>query len=240
MEEAGDERAPDPHPSLLMEHHSEQLDEIEALEAIFDADFTLDSPPTPSDASTSGSPSEGARFRVSVQEGPARVRISFAHPPAYPSSATCVSVLALAGVSAPQRRLLQDLLASAARACAPEPAGWAVCDAAREWLASAGACAGDEGGDDDDGAGRFETIDAAAATAVERVAAKALGTPVTLESFAEWARGFREERERGRGKVEVAGGKMTGRAMFEEKMVDVDADAELWELEADAFEGADG
>lgn len=212
-----------------MEFAEEQAEEVEALEAIFEEEFHLEDPP---------SETTGARFRVNVSEGDARVRLSFAHPPDYPASATSVTVLALDGVSAPQRRALQTALAQSAADAVPGPAAYTVCDAAREWLAAADPSAGED--EEEDVAGKFETIDAAAATAVERVAAKALGTPVTPESFAEWATKFRTEMEEKKGKVEVVGEKMTGRAMFEAKMADVGADAELWELEADAFDDAEG
>lgn len=233
------------------EAREEQAAELEALEAIFgDDDFQL------LDADDNGC----ARFQVELSEDDdggdgLRVRLIFTHTPNYPRESIHVVAHPLSGVSAPGRKQLQTHLEEVASNSIDMPAAFTLCEAARDWMTEHGGGGGGGAGtensvgggyrtadnDKDDG-NKFETMDSTQTEKVEVVSSKAIGTPVTVESFATWREAFvrlmdekksQAQRERERD----AGSKLTGREFFESRTVVVSAEsASFWESEANQLE----
>lgn len=199
--------------------------ELEALEAIFEADYLLE-------AAAEGE--DGARFRVAVDEGDARVTLHFAHVKGYPEAPIEVSVRGEEGVGSARRAALQRALATAAEDAVGAPSAFGIVEAARDWLAGGGDAV------EDVDAGQFETVDASARAAVEVIAAKAMGTPVNAESFAKWRAAFEAERnsELAATAAVAPAPKPTGREMFETRAADVVAPGSesFWEAAADEYD----
>lgn len=230
------------------EAREEQAAELEALEAIFgDEDFQL------LDADGNGC----ARFQVELSDDDdggngLRVRLIFTHTPTYPRESIHVVAHPLSGVSAPGRKQLQTHLEEVASNSIDMPAAFTLCEAARDWMAEHGSGgAGTENsvgggyktaGNDDEDDNKFETIESTQTEKVEVVSSKAIGTPVTVESFATWREAFvklmdekksQAQRERERD----AGSKLSGREFFESRTVVVSAEsASFWESEANQLE----
>lgn len=230
------------------EAREEQAAELEALEAIFgDNDFQL------LDADDNGC----ARFQVELSDDDdgggdgLRIRLIFTHTPTYPRMSIHVVAHPLSGVSAPGRKQLQTHLEEVASNSIDMPAAFTLCEAARDWMAEHGGSGAGTvnsvgggyktaGNDNDDN--KFETIESTQTEKVEVVSSKAIGTPVSAESFATWREAFvrlmdekksKAQRERERD----AGSKLTGREFFESRTVVVSAEsASFWESEANQLE----
>lgn len=230
----------DPTPSLThlsvppahahMDAREEQEAELEALEAIFMDDFSV------SDVATSA---RGARFSISLTPEGApgvEVRMDFEHSLGYPDDALIATALALAGLSGPRRTALLKRVDQMVADGVGGPCVFGVCEGVKEWL-----CEGDEEEDDEEEGGAFETRDVTTAAKVEVIASKAIGTPVTVESFRDWRERFEKEME-GRKTAEErrreAVVKPSGRELFElnKATVAVSGESEsFWEAEADEF-----
>lgn len=222
-----------------MDSAEEQAAELEALEAIFMDEYSLTS---------TASAAHGASFSVALTPDAApdvRLRLDFEHPSDYPDAALVVTAHALAGLSAPRRKALQKAAEAAAAENAGMPSAFTVCEALKEWIEEHVAEAEEEEDEDgDDGGGVFETRDVTMAAKVETIASKAIGTPVTVESFAEWREGFMAEVEKAKTAEELrreADPRPTGRELFERnKTAVVSGESEsFWEQEAEALEGVD-
>jgi hypothetical protein len=210
----------------------EQAAELEALEAIFMDDFKLvDGPDS----------ARGARFEISLApDAPpdVRLRMIFEHPSGYPEESVVVTAHALSGVSAPMRKALQEFCGDIARQNVGIPSVFTICEEVRSWIQDNLGEEEDVSSDSDADASQFETQDASAVAKVEVVASKAIGTPVTVESFMAWREAFLEEMNRAKGtdeKLDV-NQKVTGRELFEQSKAIVAADSEsFWEHEAEGF-----
>lgn len=204
----------------------EQDSELEVLEAIYADDFRIVDPATSS---------SGARFEISIQDPPTHLLISFTHSLQYPYGPLTIVVHALEGVSTPQRKKLQQHLEGVAKQYEEMPCVHNVCDAAREWVVEH--VQGGEAELDVEGM-KFETIDASGEK-VEVIQSKAIGTTVTVESFAAWRAAFEQEMSGKKSKEQLereANKKMTGRQLFESKTVVVSVESEsFWEAEASAI-----
>lgn len=214
------------------ETREEQATELEALEAIFGTDYTL------LEEATNES---GARFQVGLTDDTdvdVKIRLVFKHSETYPRQPITLVMHSLGGVSAPRRRLLQGYLESVAQDNVDMPAAYTICEAARDWLvhnvvqAGGSAHAGEEEGREH----RFETLDSTQSERVEVISSKAVGTPVTVETFAAWREKFMIEVEMQRSREEIDrrnSDKVTGREFFESRTVVVSAESEsFWEAEA--------
>jgi RWD domain/DRG Family Regulatory Proteins, Tma46 len=220
-----------------MDPSEDQAAELEALEAIFMDDYKRTDGPTAA---------RGARFSVSLVPEAApdvQLRLDFEHPSAYPDAPLVVTALALAGLSAPRRRALQAAADEAAAEHAGMPSAFSIVEAIKEWVEEHVAEGGDGGASEEDG-GVFETRDVTMAAKVEVIASKAIGTPVTVESFAVWRDAFVAELDAAKSAEERArevDPKPTGRELFESKAAVVTGESEsFWEQEADCFAGEQG
>lgn len=210
------------------EAREEQEQELEALEAIFADEFRL------LDAACGTS---GARFEVDLTEAGGasvvKLRLVFTHALLYPDEALHVVAHVLEGLGGPLRKRLQVRLEAVCGDNLGGVAVYTVCEAAREWVLERVGVEEEE----EEEEGRFETFDGSRKEKVEVIGSKAVGTSVTVEGFAEWRAGFEKEMEglksaEERAK-ELGGGKLTGREMFERKVVVVSAESEaFWEAEA--------
>jgi RWD domain/DRG Family Regulatory Proteins, Tma46 len=219
-----------------MDAAEEQAAELDALEAIFMGEYSLSAP---------ASAARGAAFSVALAPDAApdlRLRLDFEHPPRYPDAVLVVTVHALAGLSAPRRKAVQ----AAAEKCAAEnvgmPSVFSVCEGVKEWVEmNIGEGEEEEDVQVDDG-GLFETRDVTLAAKVEVIASKAIGTPVTPETFAEWRERFMAEVEQAKTAEErrrEADPRPTGRELFERsKAAVVSGESEsFWEQEAEVAFG---
>lgn len=223
------------------EAREEQAAELEAVEAIFGTDFEqLDN----NDAKAVGC----ARFQVTLNDidtpDKAAVRLTFSHTPTYPQAMPIRAVAhPLCGISAPQRKALQAHIDQVAKDSVGMPAAYTICEEAREFIVSQqGGGGGDEDEDGEGGGGKsgskFETLDSTQRDKVEVISSKAVGTPVTVETFADWREAFLQEFVyNGKTKEDVekeeGGEKMTGREFFESRTVVVtEESASFWESEA--------
>lgn len=222
-----------------MDASEEQQAEIEALEAIFMDDFKL----LDRAQDTSG----GARFSVSIKpEAAPDVELSmvFEHPSDYPESPVIVTANVLSGLPAPKRKELQSVAVNCAQENIGLPSVFTVCEAIKEWVETTvgEGTANDDGLEEEDDGNSFETRDLTTAAKVEVIASKAIGTPVTVESFMEWREKFIAEIELKKSteqKDKEANVKPTGRQLFEQNKVVVTEDSEsFWEQEAEDFEEA--
>lgn len=233
------------------ELREEQATELESVEAIFGEDFRL---LEAADEATG----TGARFRVDIcaesadgaEQGPsshpARVRLEFTHTTQYPREPISVLVNLLDGLVASDRKRLQSVVDSVAEESKDIVSVFAICDAARDWLCdeASGATTALETNrapgalsHNNDLESRFETVDFLATEKVEVISSKAIGTPVTKESFEEWRIAFLAELENIRlndgTRNDKDSSKMTGREFFESRTVVVTAEGEsFWEAEA--------
>lgn len=220
------------------EIREEQEAELEAIEAIFDDDYEL---------LEEASAISGARFRVDLTDDAdtdVKMRLMFTHTEQYPREAITVVAHTLGGVSGPRRKMLQDHLETVSKENVDMAAAYTVCEAARDWLAQhvvgaasgGGVGQGKDGGDDEEQVHKFETLDATQGEKVEVISSKAVGTPVTAETFAVWRERFLQELEQGKTKEELENKldeKMTGREFFESRTMVVSAESEsFWEAEA--------
>lgn len=215
-----------------MDAREEQEAELEALEAIFMDEFSV------SDVATSA---RGARFSVSLTPEGApgvHVRMDFEHSLGYPDEALVATALALAGLSAPRRAALHKRVDQIVADGVGGPCVFGVCEGVKDWL-----CEGGEEEEEEEEAegGAFETRDVTTAAKVEVIASKAIGTPVTVESFRDWRDRFEKEMQ-GRKTAEErrreAIVKPSGRELFElnKATVAVSGESEsFWEAEADGF-----
>lgn len=212
------------------EHEEETNAELEALEAIFDTDFVIVEP---------ASSASGARFEISLSDADVVLRLVFTHPRHYLEEPIAVVVHALEGLSSPRRKQLQLFLEAEAAANVGFPVAFALSEAARGWLAEHVIGKPKEAdGDDDEDAGKFETLDVQGEK-VEVIASKAIGNPVTVESFAVWREQFMAEIAGKKSNEQLQreqNTKLTGRQMFESKLAAVSVEAGLWEAEAEGAE----
>lgn len=217
-----------------MDPKEDQALELEALEAIFGDEFRLVEAPTKS---------SGARFEVDLTDngdGSVKLRLVFTHALGYPDEPLGVVVHALEGLPTPMRKRLQVHLEGCAKENVQNVAVYALCEEAKDWLDQhvVGKPVVDV---EEDGPSKFETLDATQQDKVEVISSKAIGTPVTPESFAEWRAKFEAEIEALKTKEEremEENQKMTGRQMFESKIVVVSAESEsFWEAEASEAAG---
>lgn len=230
------------------EVREEQAEELEAVEAIFGEDFKLLNPAN----ETTGT---GARFHVDVSadatdggdepsSSVARVRLEFTHTESYPRQPVSVTVNLINGLTAVDRKQLQAVVDSVAADSVDMVSVFPVCDAARDWLCdhtshpSASSAGHVPGAGSDVGASdsRFETIDVTTSDKVEVISSKAVGTPVTKESFESWRAAFLDELRKvsDSPNENESSQKMSGREFFESKIVVVSAESEsFWEAEAE-------
>lgn len=219
-----------------MDLGEEQSNELEALEAIYDADFRIAEPP---------SKRSGARFEIELDDvaQDVKLRLVFTHSLDYPDSPLELVVYALSGLSTHRRQDLQSFLEKIAQDNVGIPCAYTLCQSAQEWVEEniTGAVEDDRGNESDENS-KFETLDATLVDKVEVISSKAIGTPVTVESFSGWREKFTEELESQRTKEELemqSSKKITGREFFENKTVVVSAESEsFWEQEVDQMTGA--
>lgn len=212
-----------------MDAREEQDAELEALEAIYDQDFRVIEP------ATTNTPS---RFEIDIEDDAGagiKLRLSFTYTIQYPEEPLIVVVHALEGLSAVHRKKLQTYLEEVAAENMQMPCVHTICDQAREWLMDT--VIGKETREMDEEENRkFETLDSTQTDKVEVISSKAVGTPVTVESFAEWREKFLQEMETLKSKEQLgreSNTKMTGRQLFESKTIVVSAESEsFWEAEA--------
>lgn len=207
----------------------EQDTELEVLEAIYDEDFRVIEPATANNS---------ARFEIDVRDdvdAGIKLRLSFTHTPQYPEEPLIVVVHALEGLSTTHRKRLQTHLEEATRENVHMPCVHAICDQAREWLVN-NVIGKEQIENEEDDERKFETLDATQGDKVEVITSKAVGMPVTIDSFREWRENFTQEMESLKGKEELekdANKKLTGRQLFESKTIVVSAESEsFWEAEA--------
>lgn len=217
----------------MMEHHEDQAEELEALEAIFDTDFRLLQPPCDSC---------GARFEIDLVDDlseTVKLRIIFTHTSQYPAEPLSLVVHALEGLSTPRRKDLQIYLESVAKDCIEVPCAYTICEKAKEWIEEnvVGNIVED---DEDEPSTKFETLDSTQDEKVEVISNKAVGTPVTVKSFAAWREEFLNELDTGKSKEQAEkekNTKVTGRVFFESRTIVVSVESEsFWECEAMAAE----
>lgn len=228
------------------EAREEQAGELEAVEAIFGEDFKL----LEAADEVTGT---GARFLVNVSAdtmdgadehstSAARVRLEFTHTKTYPKEPVSVLVNILSGLTALDRKQLQTVVDSVAADSIDMVSVFPICDAARDWLcdhssgpaSSSGAGLTSGAGLGPESESRFETIDITTTDKVEVISSKAVGTPVTKETFEQWRTEFLAEMKDTKDAAQREDTqKMTGREYFESKIVVVSAESEsFWEAEA--------
>jgi hypothetical protein len=217
-----------------MDPAEEQAAELEALEAIFMDDFVL---------LEGANAARGARFDISVESDAAKgVKLvaSFEHPKNYPDEPIIVTVNSTGHLSAASRKELQAHVQKVAVENVGIPSVFTVCEEMKVWAGEHLGDADDATDSDTDGA-EFETRDTQAQPKVDVVSSKAIGTPVTVESFMAWREKFLEEMERAKSaeaRAKEASTKLTGRELFEQSKAVVSADSEsFWEQEAETFGG---
>ncbi|CAN8076369.1 unnamed protein product [Agarophyton chilense] len=220
-----------------MEPAEEQAAELEALEAIFGNEFRL---------LQHQDTTEGARFEIDLTDdvnGTVKIRLVITHTQNYPQETPVLVLHALEGLAASRRKELQSHLESTATDYAEDhmPSAFSLCEAAKEWIATH--LVGHAQDDDDELHGnnaKFETLDATQEDKVEVISSKAMGTPVTVETFMAWREHFLEERHSSKSIEQVRKEKpikMTGREFFESKTLVVTAESEsFWENEAMFYE----
>lgn len=209
----------------------EQAGELEALEAIFGEDFEVLEQPE--------SGCNGARFQVDLTDhadADLKIRLIFTHTTNYPAEPILLVVHVLSGLSTPRRKELQTHLERIAAENLEIPAVYTICEAARDWLADKVVGKVEEE-EEDQSSIKFETLDGTQRDQVEVISSKAVGTPVTVESFAEWQEKFLAEVNALKCKEQLekeANTKVTGREFFESRNMVVSAESEsFWEAEAD-------
>lgn len=220
-----------------MDPKEEQATELEALEAIFASEYHLLESP---------SESLGARFEIDVEDDishSVKLKMSFTHTKKYPEEPIIVVAHPLQGLTTPNRKKLQLFLEGKAEENADlaMPCAFTLCEEAKDWLRDnvVGQPVVDEE-HEREMAKKFETFDASLEEKVEVIQSKAVGTPVTVESFSVWQAEFLVEMEAKRS-ARVASEpnlKMTGRQQFESKII-LSAESEsFWEAEANELAGA--
>jgi RWD domain/DRG Family Regulatory Proteins, Tma46 len=212
-----------------MEPAEEQAAELEALDAIFQEDFKV---------TNEASVAHGARFEISLLPDGApdvRLRLTFEHSLAYPDEPLAATAHVLSGLTAPRRKAIQTVVDATAEGNIGAPSAFTIIEAVREWV-EADARQGmevEEEEDDEVDAAQFETRDASTAAKVEVIASKAIGTPVSVESFAEWRNKFEAEIQEMKSASEKTienNSKATGRQLFEQNKAVVSGDSEsFWE-----------
>lgn len=216
-----------------MDPNEEQDVELEALEAIFAHEYHLLEPP---------SASIGARFEIDIEDDTShtvKLKLSFTHTKNYPEEPIIVVAHALEGLTTPSRKKLQDHLEAMAKenAAVRNPSVFTLCEDAKQWLRDnvVGEVVIDEDVQREE-AKKFETFDSTQEEKVEVISSKAVGTPVTRESFPIWQAKFLAGKAAQKTKEQLAretNVKMTGRQLFESKTVVVSAESEsFWEAEA--------
>jgi RWD domain/DRG Family Regulatory Proteins, Tma46 len=215
----------------------EQAAEIEALDAIFMDDFKLVDGPNSL---------RGARFEIFLfpESAPdVRLRMIFEHPLAYPDEPVVVTAHALAGVSAPKRKALQEFSGQVATENAGMPSVFEICENVKRWIEDNVGDVEEESSDSDVDGSQFETRDTSAAAKVEVVASKAIGTTVTVESFMAWRESFLLEINQAKAvseKTAESNKKLTGRQLFEQSKAVVSEESEsFWEHEAEGLNDDD-
>lgn len=200
----------------MTDYAAEQAEELEALSAILMDEFGPLEGPLPQ-----GWPSDSKAYRVLVtptsdaDAGEAasahakQLDVVFAHTPTYPDEPPLIKPRSVRGLSDAELADVARVIDEQVEANGGMAMMFAVVSAAQEWLRalvegdegceSSAARAGEGGG----GGGRELTMEEIA-LAEERAreeeenraaAARALGTPVTAETFAAWRRKFDAERE---------------------------------------------
>lgn len=214
-----------------MDPLEEQAAELEALEAIFDAEYRLVEEATET---------SGARFQIDLADdvkGEVKFRLLFTHTKDYPEAPIAFVVHAVEGLSTPKRRALQEALEKVAVENADMPSAYTLCEAAKDWIEEN--VIGQVAKEEEESNTKFETLDATQGDKVEVISSKAAGTPVTVESFAEWRESFTAEMDKLKSKEDIAketNTKMTGREFFESKATVVSTEGEgFWEQEAAAM-----
>lgn len=249
-----------------MDHAEEQEQEREALAAIFLDDYT----PLSDDG-------RRLQLALSHPAAGVAAKLVVTLPPTYPEAPPAVSLHPGSGLTAPRRAALLAALDAEAAAQVGMPMIFGLHSFAMDWLQAnvAGGeadeeeddCVGvgtgigtgrglgggstfetrEEVGADDVGCGGAEGSGGGADARGDRVAAKAYGTPVTVESFTAWSAAFEAEMAAARAAAAAAAAKaagagtageakLTGRQLFElNKAVGVEDDSEsFWEAEAES------
>lgn len=214
-----------------MEPSEEQAAELEALEAIFQGDYRL---------IESATSERGARFDIQIApDSPSdlRLRVAFEHTIDYPTTCILVTIHALSGLSAIKRKALQGVVENLASENIGIPSAFTICEGLNEWLYENMDDVNDISAEQEEES--FETRDTSAVAKVEVVASKAIGTPVTVETFAAWREKFLEELEGKKTEEQRAmemNTKLTGRQLFEQSKDIVSGESEsLWEMEAELY-----
>lgn len=214
-----------------MDPNEEQATELEALEAIFASEYQLLQGP---------SESLGARFEIDVEDDishTVKLKLSFTHTTNYPEEPIIVVAHALEGLTTSSRKILQEFLVQKAKDNAEMamPCAFTLCEETKDWLRDN--VVGQPEVDEDyerEMAKKFETFDSSQEEKVEVIHGKALGTPVTVESFTAWQADFIAKMVAKRSKeaaLEV-NLKMTGKQQFESKSVLSPESESFWEAEA--------
>lgn len=226
-----------------MNAKEEQEAELEALEAIFAEEFRV----------LEQQSTDGARFEIDLVDDVSetvRFRLVITHTHEYPAQVPVVVVHAIEGLPTSKRKQLQNHMEKEAKEFAKDnmASAFSLCESAKEWVGIhvVGTVEKDKFADDtdDDGnKGRFETLDATQGEKVEVISSKAMGTPVTVESFEIWQLQFLANVHEMKVENKVTknvNNKMSGREFFESKAVVVSSESEsFWENEASLFEGAE-
>lgn len=221
-----------------MDPAEEQIAELEALEAIFASDFRIVKEPCSR---------EGARFEIDLVDDvteSVRFRLIIAHTRGYPQEPPGLVVHSIDGMSTSRRKELQSHLEYVAKGYAEDhmPSAFSLCEAAKEWVTTHVVGHTEEEEEDrHESDSKFETLDATQEDKVEVISSKAMGTPVTVESFMAWREKFLEELENAKSVRQIqkeTNTKLTGREFFESKTIVVTAESEsFWENEASLYEG---
>ncbi|PXF48198.1 RWD domain-containing protein 1 [Gracilariopsis chorda] len=222
-----------------MDPTEEQVAELEALEAIFATDFRI---------VQEQSSKEDARFEIDLVDDvteSVRFRLIVTHTKNYPQEPPGLVVHTLEGMSTSRRKELQSHLEYVAKGHAEDhmPSAFSLCEAAKEWVTAhvVGHTEDEDNGHESDS--KFETLDATQEDKVEFISSKAMGTPVTVESFMAWREKFLEELEKVKSVRQIqkeTNTKLTGREFFESKTLVVTAESEsFWENEASLYDEAD-
>lgn len=223
-----------------MEPKEEQETELEALEAIFNTDFRILEP---------ANDSSGVRFEINLSlEGCVNLQIIFTHSLTYPQTPIQLVVYALDGLSATNRKNLQTYLDEYAENNIDQCVAYDICQNAQEWViknqnSSINGTNINQSTNSvlqEDQDSQFETRDVTQQEKVEVILRKAVGTPVTVESFSAWRQKFTTEIQAMKTPEQIrreSNPKQTGRQLFENKSTVVSAESEsFWEAEAEMIE----
>jgi len=218
-----------------MSSREEQEQELEALEAIFEGEFVL------LDGGNADASGSTARFQIALNDDSVSIksRLVIKFSEAYPDEIPEISLLVDQGMSERKRAQLQEQIVKEAESQLGMPMVYALHSFAKEWI-TANIVASSGVLESETSEISFETRDLEAEKRSEASNMKFHGTPVTKETFEEWAAAFQKEQN---AKAHIANAseentepRLTGRQLFEmNKAVVTEDSSSFWEEEAEAF-----